>query len=210
MGEDDDEVKEEVKPKGKTKMSKYEKEEKLRWKEQKDLEEDIDNVDSKDGYERLILRNPNSSFLWIRYVAFTLESEDIKKARVQVERALKVINFQNEQEKLNLWLAYINLEFSFGEETKLIQVFQRALAANNPLVVYRRMIELYKNSSNWAMVDQLSRVMVKKFKYEKKAWKFYLSCEIERVNSLKEEGKPADKSTLKEILSRSFNLLSKA
>jgi rRNA biogenesis protein RRP5 len=63
------------------KLSKYKKEEELMAKEQKDLEEDIDNVDTKDGYERLILRNPNSSYLWIRYVAFVLEKEDMKHAR---------------------------------------------------------------------------------------------------------------------------------
>jgi rRNA biogenesis protein RRP5 len=33
-----------------------------------------------------------------------------------MERALRVINFVNEDEKLNLWTAYINLEFHFGTE----------------------------------------------------------------------------------------------
>jgi hypothetical protein len=57
------------------------------------------------------------------------------------------------------------------------------------------MIELYKNSENWEMVEQLSRVMVKKFKYERSAWKFYLGCEMERKKALKLET-----GNIKEIL----------
>jgi len=45
------------------------------------LEEDIDNVDSKNGFERLILRNPNSSYLWIKYLAFTMQNGSIDEAR---------------------------------------------------------------------------------------------------------------------------------
>lgn len=54
-------------------------------KEQQILEEDIDNVDSKEGYERLILRNPNSSYLWIRYLAFMMKVEGVKAARKVIE-----------------------------------------------------------------------------------------------------------------------------
>jgi len=49
------------------------------------------------------------------------------------------------------------------------------------------MIELYKNSNNWTMVEELCRTMVKKFKYKKIAWKFYLGCELERTKALKLE-----------------------
>jgi len=65
-------------------------------KEQQILEEDIDNVDSKEGYERLILRNPNSSYLWIRYLAFMMKIEGVKAARKVIEKALRTINFENE------------------------------------------------------------------------------------------------------------------
>lgn len=65
---------------------------------------------------RLILNNPNSSYIWISFAAFNMEKSGIDKARKTVERALKTINFRNENEKLNLWTAYLNLEFNFGTE----------------------------------------------------------------------------------------------
>jgi rRNA biogenesis protein RRP5 len=44
-----------------------------------------------------------------------------------VERALKVINFRDESDKLNLWTAYLNLEYNFGTEPSLIKTFEKAL-----------------------------------------------------------------------------------
>ena len=64
----------------------------------------------------MILKNPNSSYSWIRYAAFSMENTGIDKARKVMDKALKVINFRNENEKLNLWTAYLNLEFNFGNE----------------------------------------------------------------------------------------------
>ena len=42
-----------------------------------------------------------------------------------MERGLRVINFNNESERLNLWTAYLNLEFNFGSEDNLIAIFKR-------------------------------------------------------------------------------------
>lgn len=47
----------------------------------------------------------------------------IEEARTVADRALKVINFRNETEKLNVWTAYMNLEHNFGTEKELISVF---------------------------------------------------------------------------------------
>lgn len=69
---------------------------------------------------RNILSNPNSSILWIEFAAFVTESEGIENARAIMQKALRVINFANEVERLNLWTAYLNLEFNFGTEEHLI------------------------------------------------------------------------------------------
>jgi len=106
---------------------------------------------------------------------------------------------------MNLWLAFINLEFNFGDEEKLIAVFKRALNANKPLVIYQRMIELYQSKENWKMVQELAQVMVKKFKFEKSAWKFYLKCEMDRIQALNLKDKK-----IKEILKRTLTCLPKS
>lgn len=50
--------------------------------------------ETEDDYERLILKNPNDSTVWINFMAFSMEKEGIKSARNIVERALKVIHFR--------------------------------------------------------------------------------------------------------------------
>ncbi|MFO0131038.1 MAG: hypothetical protein ACK52J_00060 [bacterium] len=52
--------------------------------------------ENEDDFEKLILKTPNDSFVWINYVAFKMEKEGIKNARFIIERAIKVINFKNE------------------------------------------------------------------------------------------------------------------
>ena len=50
-----------------------------------------------------------------------MEKEGIESAREIVERALKRISFKNENDKLNVWTAYMNLENNFGDEIHLIK-----------------------------------------------------------------------------------------
>lgn len=47
---------------------------------------------STEDYERLVLGSPNSSYLWIRYMAFLLGMAEVVKARAVAERALKTID----------------------------------------------------------------------------------------------------------------------
>lgn len=51
--------------------------------------------ESEDDFEKLILKNPNSSYVWIKYIAFKMEKAGIEEARATIERALKVINTTN-------------------------------------------------------------------------------------------------------------------
>lgn len=46
-----------------------------------------------------------------------MEKEGLDSARSICERALNVINYRLDNEKLNLWTAYFNLEYNFGEPT---------------------------------------------------------------------------------------------
>jgi len=47
-------------------------------------------------------------------MAFMLDAADIESARKVVERAVKAIGMTAEADKLNLWIAYMNLESQFG------------------------------------------------------------------------------------------------
>lgn len=47
-----------------------------------------------DDFDRLVTTSPNSSIVWIRFMAFHLDAGDIERARAVAERALKTINFR--------------------------------------------------------------------------------------------------------------------
>ena len=50
----------------------------------------------------------------VRYVICILQATEIEKARVVAQRALTTISFREEQEKLNIWCALLNLENLYG------------------------------------------------------------------------------------------------
>lgn len=51
--------------------------------------------ESADDFDRLVLSSPNSSILWVQYMAFHLQATEIEKARAVAERALKTISFRS-------------------------------------------------------------------------------------------------------------------
>lgn len=52
-------------------------------------------------------------------MAFMIDKLGIESARKVAERALKSISISNEEDKLNLWVAYMNLENNFGTQQTL-------------------------------------------------------------------------------------------
>lgn len=45
-------------------------------------------------FDRLLLASPNSSLLWLQYMAHHLQATQIEQARAVAERALKTISFR--------------------------------------------------------------------------------------------------------------------
>ena len=92
------------------------------------LENDLANPNraptTADDYDRAILASPNSSILWLQYMAFHLESAEIDKARAVAQRALRIISFREEQEKFNVWIAWLNLEHMYGTGEMFDETFQ--------------------------------------------------------------------------------------
>lgn len=92
-------------------------------------------------FDRAILSSPNSSFLWIQYMSFHLQLHEVDKAREIGRRALDKINFREEDEKLNVWMALINLEIGFGTEDSADKLFKEASSYNDGRLVHLRYAE---------------------------------------------------------------------
>ncbi|XP_012625869.1 protein RRP5 homolog isoform X4 [Microcebus murinus] len=126
--------------------------------------------ESADDFDRLVLSSPNSSILWLQYMAFHLQATEIEKARAVAERALKTISFREEQEKLNVWVALLNLENMYGSQESLNKVFERAVQYNEPLKVYLHLADIYTKSEKLQEAGELYNRMLKRFRQEKAVW----------------------------------------
>jgi rRNA biogenesis protein RRP5 len=59
------------------------------------------------------------------------------------------MSFREESEKFNVWIAFLNLENSYGTQDSLVQVFQRALEQNEPKQVFKQLVNIYVGSNKF-------------------------------------------------------------
>lgn len=107
---------------------------------------DANGPQTSSDYERLLLGQPDSSELWIAYMAFQMQVSELSKAREVAERAIKTINIREETEKLNVWVAYLNLEVAYGTKQTVEEVFKRACQYNDQQEVHERLASIYIQS----------------------------------------------------------------
>ena len=101
---------------------------------------------STSDFERVLLGSPNSSYLWIQYMSFQLQLSEIGKAREIAKRALNTINFREEKERLNVWIALMNLENVYGDDESLESVFKDAARHCEPKTVHLRLASILEES----------------------------------------------------------------
>jgi len=106
-------------------------------------------------FERLLLGEPNSSELWIQYMAFQLQLNEVDKARAIAERALNTINMREETEKTNVWTALLNLENSFGSAATLDAAFTRAQEYVDKAELHTRLASILIETGKQAEADAL-------------------------------------------------------
>ncbi|KAI0883423.1 nucleic acid-binding protein [Annulohypoxylon maeteangense] len=114
-------------------------------------------------YEQLLNRQPNSSALWIEYMAHQMQVSEPAKAREVAERAVSTISSTEETEKLNAWIAYLNLEVRFGNDDSVEEVFKRACQVNDQQEVHQRLASIYIQEDKTSKADDLFQTLVKKF-----------------------------------------------
>ncbi|KAL4923952.1 putative rRNA biogenesis protein RRP5 [Aspergillus undulatus] len=123
---------------------------------------DANGPQSVADYERLLLGEPDSSLLWLKYMAFQLELGEVDKAREIAERALRTITIGQDAEKLNIWVAMLNLENTYGDDDTLEEVFKRACQYNDTQEIYERLTSIYIQSGKNEKADDLFRTALKK------------------------------------------------
>ncbi|MCJ1313904.1 rRNA biogenesis protein rrp5 [Agyrium rufum] len=133
---------------------------------------DTKGPQSPADFERMLLGEPVSSYLWLNYMAFHVELGDITKAQEIAERALRIMNSIGgvEHELTNIWTALMNLENTYGTQDSLAEVFMRACEVNDPEDMHKRLISIYIQSSKNEQAGKLLQALVKKHSANPKNW----------------------------------------
>ncbi|KAK6058909.1 S1 RNA binding domain protein [Cooperia oncophora] len=120
--------------------------------------------ETQEDFARLLRKDPNSAEIWIRYISFFLEKNDLTKARATAERALTVINYREEAEIFNIWTAFLNMEVAYGDETSTKEVFSRACGNADAYKIHKQMAAIYSDTGKNQEADEIYDAMVKKFR----------------------------------------------
>ncbi|KAH4048700.1 hypothetical protein HBH70_099260 [Parastagonospora nodorum] len=112
-------------------------------------------------FERLLLGQPNSAEMWVRYMIFQRELNEIEKARQIARRALSTINPREEKEKLDVWTALLHLENDFVSDDAIEATFKEACQHNDSREIHERMIKIYISASKFEKADNLYQSMMK-------------------------------------------------
>lgn len=107
---------------------------------------DANGPQSVSDFERLLLGQPDSSQLWIQYMAFQMQLSELSKARDVAERAINAINIREQTEKMNVWIALLNLENTYGSDETVDEVFKRACQYNDAQEIHERLSSIYIQS----------------------------------------------------------------
>merc|ERR1719145_353988 len=101
---------------------------------------------SVEDFERLLLTQGDTSIVWIRYMAFHLKMSDLERARQVAERAVKHVGFVEGKERFNVWVAFMNLECTFGTEQTADAVFRRASSHNDAKHVHLQLARIHERN----------------------------------------------------------------
>ena len=174
--ESDDDKKAKRRAKKERKAERKQADKDLRATEMRNVEEDWRrDPQTVDDFERLLLsEGERSSVIWIKYMAWWMKMADVNKAREVAERAVGKIAAHEENDKFNLWLAYLNLEANFGNPAKLQAVFNRACQYCESKRVHQAMPDVYVRANDQAKALAAYEKGVTKFSSSRKSWLAYL------------------------------------
>jgi len=141
-----------------------------------------DSPETSADFERQLAGSPNSSELWIKYMAFYIAVADIDGARSVAKRAVSRIQFREEQEKLNVWCALLTLEWTYGSADSLAAAVTEACQHNNPKHVHLRLCEVMSSKSKdlEPETNEFYLQMCKRFRSKKQVWLAYMKYLLER------------------------------
>lgn len=129
-------------------------------------------------FEQMVLSSPNSSYVWIQYMAYVISQGEVGKARTLAERAVRTISFREQGEKFNIWMAWVNIENRYGSEETTREVFQKAMGQSSPPRVLKTVLDIYEQTGKIEQAEEVAALLCKVCSDSPEAWirtmKFWL------------------------------------
>ena len=161
------------------------KKKKYRNKEKENLKKEIeireiekanenDEIKNAEYYEKLILKDRDNSLNWISYANYILDTLNLASARQIFERALKIVDIAKTKEKLNLWVAYLNLENIYGDKTSFEKIFERAKEVCDKKNLYQHAIKINIDSQKYEEASDIYKLLIKDYFNDLEIWKKYI------------------------------------
>ena len=169
----------------------------------------LENPISVDDFEKLILSDFNNSVNWIKYASYILDKMNLSSSRKIFERAIKAIDIANLKEKLNVWIAFINLEYTYGDNNSYQSCVERALEINDKKSIYKHLITIYSQSNKFELALEIYKLCLKSYFGDLELWKKFLEFlfEAQKAGALSQN---TDFMSPKEGLNRAIQIVPKS
>lgn len=125
---------------------------------------------SIDQFDRLVMAEPNNSRAWINYMVFHVQATEIDRARAIAQKALKTIDVREQQERLNIWVALLNMELRYGSKDAFEEALKEALLVNEPFKVYSVCLKIFADCNRVQELNDTVMIMTKKFRQNPECW----------------------------------------
>lgn len=123
-----------------------------------------------DQFDRLVMAEPNNSRAWINYMVFHVQATEIDRARSIAQKALKTIDFRETQERINIWVALLNMELRFGSKDAFDDTLKEALQVNEPFKIYSISLQILADCKRVPELCDMIMSVTKKFRNISECW----------------------------------------
>jgi rRNA biogenesis protein RRP5 len=129
-------------------------------------------------FEQMIMSSPNSSYVWIQFMAYLIAQGELEKARATAQRAVKTITFREQDEKFNVYMAWLNAEIAYGNEESTDEVFKMAMSLSSQSKVLKTALDIFELAGKTARAQHVAKTLCKLYGDAPESWirviRFYL------------------------------------
>ena len=121
-------------------------------------------------FEQMVMSSPNSSYVWIQYMAYLIAQGEIERSRSTAQRALSTISFRDQDEKFNIWIALINIENVYGNGDTTDEVLQKAMAQCSQSKLLKTALDIFEQTGKVDKAEKVAGTLCKYFSDNPESW----------------------------------------